>query len=76
MRRILKTERLGDGVSVTWDEEEGEMTQYYPFSRLIDLKVNALDILQNPGNYGIDEKTREVRYIAFCQPSRHPELHE
>jgi hypothetical protein len=73
MQQILKTERRGDGVEVVWREDKREMNSYFSFTQLIDMRVNALDILENPGNYGIDENTGKIGFIAFCQPSRHQE---
>ncbi len=73
MQKIQRTERFGDGVSVVWEKEGMEMTSYFSFTELIDMQVNALDILNTPGNYGIDEKTGKIRFVAYCQPSRHQE---
>lgn len=73
MQKILRTERLGDGVRAVWEKEGREMTAYFSFTELIDMRLNALDVLNTPGNYGIDEKTGEIRFMAWCQPSRHQE---
>ena len=73
MRQILRTERRGDGVSVVWDKAGEEATTYFSFTQLIDLQVNALDVLNTPSNYGIDEKTGKIGFVAYCQPSRHQE---
>ena len=73
MQRIVRTERRGDGVTVSWDQDGGETASYFTFTELIEMRVNALDILNHPENYGIDEETRRIRYIAFCQPSWHQE---
>jgi hypothetical protein len=73
MQHILRTERLGDGVNVVWDKDGREMTAYFTFTQLIELKVNALDLLNTPSNYGIDERTGKVGFVAFCQPSWHQE---
>jgi hypothetical protein len=73
MHQIVKTERVGDGVSVTWEKDGKEMTSYFPFSELIEMRLNALDVLNTPGNYGMDEKTGKIRFVAWCQPSRHQE---
>ena len=73
MYRILSTKRLGDGVNVVWEKEGKEMISNFSFAELIDLRVNALDVLNTPGNYGIDEKTGKIRFVAYCQPSRHQE---
>ena len=71
MQPVLRTECLGDGVNVFWMKAGEETSSHFSFTRLIELKVNALDILTTPGNYGVDEKTGMVGFIAFCQPSRH-----
>jgi hypothetical protein len=73
MHQIVRTERRGDGVNVVWEKAGKETALYFTFTQLIDMQVNALDILENPGNYGIDEETGRIRYIAYCQPSWHQE---
>jgi hypothetical protein len=73
MQKIMRTERRGDGVNVVWEKAGEEMSSYFSFTQLIDIKVNALDILDNPGNYGIDEKTGRICFVAYCQPSWHQE---
>jgi hypothetical protein len=73
MQQILRTERRGDGVSVVWEKAGKEITSYFSFTQLIDMQVNALDILDNPKNYGMDEKTQKICFVAFCQPSQHQE---
>jgi hypothetical protein len=73
MRQILRTERRGDGVSVVWEKAGKEMTSSFTFTQLIDMQVNALDVLNTPSNYGIDEKTGKIGFVAYCQPSRHQE---
>ena len=73
MQQILRTERRGDGVSVVWEKAGKEMTSYFSFTQLIDMQVNALDILDNPRNYGFNENTQKICFVAFCQPSQHQE---
>jgi hypothetical protein len=73
MHQVLKTERVGDGVRVTWEKDGEEMSSYFSFTELIDRKLNALDVLNTPGNYGIEEQTGDIRFVAWCQPSRHQE---
>jgi hypothetical protein len=73
MQPVLRTGRVGDGVSVVWEKDGKEMTSYFSFTRLIEMQLNALDVLNTPGNYGMDEKTGKIRFVAWCQPSRHQE---
>jgi hypothetical protein len=73
MQPVLRTERVGDGVRVVWEKDGREMSSYITFSDLIELRLNALDVLNTPGNYGIDEMTGKICFVAWCQPSRHQE---
>lgn len=62
MQKILRTERCGDGVNVVWEKGGDEFTTYYSFTQLVDMQVNALDILENYRNYGIDGKTKKIGF--------------
>ncbi len=73
MQPVLRTERMGDGVRVVWEKDGKERTSYFSFSELIGLRLNALDVLNRPENYGMDEESGQIRFVAWCQPSRHQE---
>jgi len=60
MQKIMRTERCGDGVNVVWKKAAKETTTYFSFTQLIDMQVNALDLLQHPGSWGMDEKTGKI----------------
>ncbi|HVN66026.1 MAG TPA: hypothetical protein VMT31_05370 [Methanomicrobiales archaeon] len=64
MQKILRTERCGDGVNVVWKKAGSEMTTYFSFTQLIDMQVNALDLLQHPGSWGMDEKAGKVVLVV------------
>ena len=64
MQKILRTERCGDGVNVFWKKAGGEEKTYLSFTTLIDMQVNALDLLQHPDSWGMDEKTGKVILIV------------
>jgi hypothetical protein len=64
MQKIERTERCGDGVNVTWKKAGKETTTYFSFTQLIDMQVNALDILEHPGSWGMDEKTGKIVLIV------------
>ena len=64
MQKIMKTERCGDGVNVVWKKAGKETTTNFSFTQLIDMQVNALDLLQHPGSWGMDEKTGKVILIV------------
>jgi hypothetical protein len=60
MQKILRTERCGDGINVVWKKAGKETTSYFSFTQLIDMQVNAFDLLEHPGDWGVDEKTGKV----------------
>ena len=51
---IVTTKRMPDGIVVFWLDDDGKKFEAFGFSNLIDMKINALDLLNNPGNYSID----------------------
>jgi len=57
---IVTTKRMPDGIVVFWLDEEGKKFEAFGFSNLIDLKINALDLLNNPQNYGIDADDKKL----------------
>jgi hypothetical protein len=64
MEKISKTERCGDGVNVAWKKAGKETITYFSFTQLIDMQVNALDLLQHPRSWGMDEKTGKVVLVV------------
>ena len=66
MLRITRTERLGDGVNVVWKKARKEVTTYFSFTQLIDMRVNALDFLEHPWRWGMDEKTGKIILTDRC----------
>ena len=62
MHKIVRTERCGDGINVVWEKNGKEVFLFFSFTRLVDTGVNALDILENPENYSIDEKTQKITF--------------
>jgi hypothetical protein len=60
MKDIVATRKMENGIACYYGETGREEQESYTFSELIDMKINALDLLEDPTNYGIDERTRNV----------------
>jgi len=60
MFTIVTTKRMPDGVVVFWLDDEGKKFEAFGFSDLIDMKVNALDLMNNPQNYEIDADEKKL----------------
>ncbi|HMA05718.1 MAG TPA: hypothetical protein VKO45_07305 [Methanomicrobiales archaeon] len=60
----MRTERCGDGVNVVWKKAGKDTTSYFSFTQLIDMQVNALDLLAHPQSWGMDEKKGKVVLVV------------
>jgi hypothetical protein len=60
MKDIVATRKMENGIACYYGMSGQEELESYTYSELIDMKINALDLLQDPTNYGIDEKTRTI----------------
>lgn len=56
MYDIIKVIRLENGVQVVYDMKASIEEDHFLYSALIDQKINALDLIENPQDYGIDTK--------------------
>jgi len=60
MQKIVSSKKFQNGIQVFWTEEGKELTDFFPYEELIDLKINALDLLNNPSIYRIDAKNHKI----------------
>jgi hypothetical protein len=64
MYQLSGSKRLADGVNVFWMEGGEEQNLYLTFSQMVDMKLNALDILDHPKNYQIDPKKKKIDWAV------------
>jgi hypothetical protein len=64
MHQVLRAGRCGDGINVIWVKRGMEVFLWFSFTRLLDLGVDALDLVENPGNYGFEEEEAMLSVIA------------
>ena len=60
MIQITSSKKYQNGIQVFWKEEGKENNDFFPYEELIDMKINALDILDNPKIYRIDPKKHSI----------------
>jgi hypothetical protein len=60
MQDILSSKRMENGIVVFWDEQGGKKNEAFNYSELIDMKINALDLLDRPKSYKIDKEARVI----------------
>lgn len=62
MEEIIAGIKKEDGIQVAWQKGTQTKGTFFTYAELIDMKINALDLLENPGNYLLDA---EKRLIVF-----------
>jgi hypothetical protein len=60
MAKIESSKKYQNGIQVFWTEEGKELTDFFHYEELIDMKINALDLLDNPLIYRIDTKNHTI----------------
>jgi hypothetical protein len=48
------------GIVVSWKEASQEVNEQFSFSELVDMQINALDLLDRSDEFGIDKKNRRI----------------
>ena len=60
MKDIAKTRKMENGIAVYYMEENQLKQESFNYSELIDLKINALDLLEDPKAYQVDLEKHQV----------------
>ena len=60
MQNILNSKRMENGIVVFWEEKGEQKSDSFNYSELIDMKINALDLLDRPKSYKVDTAARLI----------------
>ncbi len=60
MQNIMNSKKMENGIVVFWEEKGEEKDESFTYSELIDLKINALDLLARPKSYKVDKESHRV----------------
>ena len=60
MKDIVATRKMENGVACYYGTTGQEEFESFTYSELIDMKINALDLLQDPKNYAVDTANHKV----------------
>ncbi len=55
MHDIISSKKMENGIVVFWAEGGTMKNESFNFQELIDMKINALDLLDRPGWYRLDK---------------------
>jgi hypothetical protein len=69
MEAITGASKKMNGIVVEYKKGTGYATLGITYQELIDQQINALDLLENPGDYELDPETKQVSACpAKCRP--------
>ena len=60
MQKIASSKKYQNGIQVFWTEEGKDVEDFFRFEELIDMKINALHLLTNPGIYRVDRAKHTI----------------
>jgi len=60
MQKIVSSKKMENGIVVFWIDKDEKKYDSFNFSELIDMKINALDLLEHPAAYGIDVEAHKL----------------
>ena len=54
MHDIVTSRKMESGIVVFWAENGEKKNESFNYSELVDMKINALDLLERPKSYKVD----------------------
>jgi hypothetical protein len=54
MHDILSSRKMENGIVVFWEEKGEKKNESFNYAELVDMKINALDLLDRPKSYKVD----------------------
>ncbi|MDD1678330.1 MAG: hypothetical protein LUO93_03995 [Methanomicrobiales archaeon] len=61
MHQIITAAKRETGVEIQYEDQSNILGAFFTYSQLIDMKINALDLLKDPEMYLFDETGRSIR---------------
>jgi hypothetical protein len=60
MQDIISSKKMENGIVVFWDEKGSKKDESFNYLELIDMKINALDLLERPKSYKVDKEAHTL----------------
>ena len=60
MYDIKASKKMGEGILVSWEENNTNKFESYNFQELVNMKINALDLLDRPMSYQVDNAAHKI----------------
>jgi hypothetical protein len=60
MQDIHSSKKMENGIVVFWDEKGEKKYESFNYAELVDMKINALDLLDRPKSYKVDKAAHKI----------------
>jgi hypothetical protein len=60
MQDIVSSRKMENGIVVFWDEKGEKKYESFNYQELVDMKINALDLLDHPKGYKVDKDAHKI----------------
>ena len=60
MHEIVTSRKMENGIVVFWAETGDKKNESFNYSELVDMKINALDLLERPKSYKVDAAAHKL----------------
>ena len=64
MQQITNSKKYQNGIQVFWPDEGNEVNDFFSYEDLVDQKINALDLLNNPRLYLMNATSHKIESSA------------
>jgi hypothetical protein len=60
MQDIVSSKKMENGIVVFWNEKGEKKEESFNYEELVDMKINALDLLERPKSYKVDKAAHKL----------------
>jgi len=60
MQDIVNSKKMENGIVVFWEEKGEKKNESFNYAELVDMKINALDLLDRPKSYKVDKAAHRI----------------
>ncbi len=60
MHDVVSSRKMENGIVVFWEEKSEKVYESFNYAELIDMNINALDLLERPKSYKVDKGAHKL----------------
>jgi hypothetical protein len=60
MQDIVSSKKMENGIVVFWEDKGEKKEESFNYGELVDMKINALDLLERPKSYKVDKDAHKL----------------